>query len=1708
MESLAFAQTDSYHRINKSFVNFKKSPKERITRQYIENTLERLEELWKNFTNTHNEIIKTVDLKILKESEYYNKDFYSDTEELYIEYKCLLHSKLSSLPGCNVSLREHSNNSSSFQNVQLPKIAVPKFSGSYSEWTTFKDLFMSLVHNTSIDKALKMQYLKGSLTGEAEMLVRHINIAADNYDRCWAMIEERYSNTRVLSHNILKRLFNQRNVAIDSASGLKELLDTTSECLGALSNLGIDVSTWDILIIHMLSLRLDPDARKQWELQATSTASKSLPTFEQFKEFLTNRFRALEFIDTGSRPNKGQNIQRPKSFIATSSLCKICNSNHRLGSCKKFISADVQTRRDLAGKNGLCFNCLGSNHTARECRLKTTCRVCNRNHHTLLHEKSKVATQIKDSPEESGEGTSRPLDQAPVVCFSSGEILSRKQVLLATALIGAEARDGERKTVRAILDQGSQASFITEATAQYLGLKKIPVQGHISGVGQNKSVCSRYKVNITLVSLHNPNMKLTIQVLVLKKITAMLPGVKLVAVDWVCDLPLADPQYHTPNKIDMLLGAEVYSQVIQEGIRRSVDGMLVAQCTSLGWILFGATHSNQSRNIVTLHTCMEENDLLRKFWEIESDPIQNKKRILSEEEIYCEDFFKETTTRDKEGRYVVRLPFKKENSNLQIKNSKKIAERRLNLLSSRLSKSKDLKQQYTAAIDEYLQLNHVERIPSKEINKNGVYLSHFAVLRYDKDTTKVRVVFDASCKGENGVSLNDLLIAGPSLQPELRHLLLRWRLHRICLSADIVKMFLQIKVAAQDTDFQRILWKEDYSDKAKEYRLLRVTFGTACAPYLAVKVLQQVAIDEGASYPKASEKVATSFYMDDLLTGCDNIEEGKQIYNEMNELLGKAGFKLQKWSSNSEELLEMLQKNEYVPTEEVLKLKVDEVIKLLGLSWNRKSDAFRYSVTVPNQTKNITKRTIISDISRLYDPLGWVAPSVIVAKILIQKLWMSRIDWDDEVPSWIVNEWTTYRADLVQLGQIRIPRWINTTTNSKIVELHGFSDASKVAYAAVVYIRVIDNDGKIYVSLLTAKTKVAPIKQISIPRLELCAALLVTKLLDEIADVLNIPKKYIHAWTDSTVVLAWLNNHPSKWKTFVGNRVAEIITTLEPQCWSHVKSENNPADCASRGLKPSELVNNDLWFNGPRFLREEEVPYCKLVNTTDLEETKVHLVITKTENFWDKFSSLKNLIRVIAYCRRVLNWKKCKDKQGNQKLSHLSTLELKESLNCCVKESQKEHFKEEIIKIQQKKKLKGPLKSLNPYFDENEILRVGGRLQKSYLDDYRKHPIILPKHAHLTKLIIADAHLKTLHGGSQLMLTYIQSKYWILGAKEIIKSYVRKCIKCIRYAAPTNNQLMGQLPTARVTPSRPFKCSGVDYAGPISIRTSKGRGQHSYKGYICLFVCMATKAVHIEAVTDLSTQGFLAAFKRFVSRRGICSDIWSDNGTNFLGASKELHTLFAAEKSGILKEIAEHLAQNGTNWHFIPPRSPNFGGLWEAGIKSVKHHLRRVIGDTKLTYEELSTLLAQIEACLNSRPLSRLNNESDGFDALTPGHFLIGEPLLSVPDYDFKESSINSLRRWQLTQRMMQNFWRRWSQEYLTTFLRRYKWSSQIPEPNIGDLVLIKEDDLPPSRWLLGRVVSTHPGADGITRVVSVQTKSSTIKRPTSKICILPVSSS
>lgn len=361
-----------------------------------------------------------------------------------------------------------------------------------------------------------------------------------------------------------------------------------------------------------------------------------------------------------------------------------------------------------------------------------------------------------------------------------------------------------------------------------------------------------------------------------------------------------------------------------------------------------------------------------------------------------------------------------------------------------------------------------------------------------------------------------------------------------------------------------------------------------------------------------------------------------------------------------------------------------------------------------------------------------------------------------------------------------------------------------------------------------------------------------------------------------------------------------------------------------------------------------------------------------------------------------------------------------------------------------------------------------------------------------------------MHAGSQQLLASIRERYWPIKGRNAAKAVVRDCIRCFKAKPKACAPLMGRLPEERIKPSPPFYTTGVDYAGPFVIKNKAGRGAKEIKVYVCLFVCFVTKAIHLEVATDLTANNFIMALRRFISRRGKPSQVFSDNGTNFVGAKNKLDELgrfLVANKN----ELTNLISQEGIEWHFIPSNSPHFGGLWEAGVRATKFHFKRVASNSFLNYEEFYSLLVQVEAILNSRPLSPLSSDPNDLNPLTPAHFLVGRPLTALPEAALLATPENRLTRYQRIQRLQQQFWSRWSTEYLSELQNRTKWRQSQGAVKEGDLIVIKDERLPPLQWLLGRIVALHAGKDGTARVATIRTVKGELRRPLVKVCPLPL---
>jgi hypothetical protein len=589
-------------------------------------------------------------------------------------------------------------------------------------------------------------------------------------------------------------------------------------------------------------------------------------------------------------------------------------------------------------------------------------------------------------------------------------------------------------------------------------------------------------------------------------------------------------------------------------------------------------------------------------------------------------------------------------------------------------------------------------------------------------------------------------------------------------------------------------------------------------------------------------------------------------------------------------------------------------------------------------------------------------------------------------------------------------------------------------------------------------------------------------------------------WTDSTCVLDWLNSK-KKLPVFETNRVRKITDIIPAHQWSHVPGEENPADAPTRGISASALVQSREWFHGPEWLATRQFS-SDTVSCAGLYEEVNHVL-----PYIQKTSSLTKLKHVIGWCLRYI--KNRRAKKEDRTTGPLTAKELDYSLTRIVFCVQQESLKEELKKCKRGETVKSSIKFLSPFIDEFGILRVGGRLTQSYLPISKKVPMLLPGKHKFTELVLKSLHLTHCHAAPQLLLALAREQFWIVRGPDIAKKVVKTCIQCHRQNPATASQLMGQLPPSRVTPSRPFSRTGMDYAGPFYLCDRPGRNPRIKKSYMALFICMATKAIHLELVSDLSTPAFIGALTRFISRRGLPSDLYSDGGKNFVGAANEMREFLRFINSKTHNNgVTDALREKGIQYHFNPPLAPHQGGLWEAGVKSAKTHLKKVIEGRKPSVEEFSTLLCQVEACLNSRPLTQLSTDPNDFEVLTPGHFLVGSSLLAYPTDDLTHLKQNRLSRWQAVQQMVQHFWRRWEKEYLTMLHSRPKWF--IPQPNLepGVLVLIRDDDpaFGPLKWKLGRITKVFLGSDGDVRNCDVMTPNGPIyRRPIVKLSPLPI---
>ncbi|KAJ8041442.1 hypothetical protein HOLleu_12255 [Holothuria leucospilota] len=1304
------------------------------------------------------------------------------------------------------------------------------------------------------------------------------------YQQARSILETRFGNPHLVTEHIIHELRQRRQVR--SPVDIQSLADGASNALLVLSNLGMLHELNSQSAILDIVGRLDTSFGDRWKKLALKTkkSSGNYPDFKMLVTFLSDL--AAEVNDPvygfckkdkgydkskstsatfamSTQPVDGQdsNIHaghKSSPYARPESPCILCGQTHRLWHCVNFKRLSPKDRLDIVIKNNLCHNCLLSTHQTSKCGKKSVCSVkgCGKKHTMYIHidDETNVSTGQTD------------------VTYMNDFV--GKDVYMPVVVV--TVNDTER--VLALLDPGSSNSFCSERLSRNLGIKGKQRAYHLSTLNQCTSKKSEV-VNFTVTSDFGETLNMS-GVFVTRSIPARSSQVDWRSYEHLCDLDI--PQYDSYQGVDLLIGQDHAEAFLPLEIRRGKRGEPFAIRSIMGWYLNGQIRPQLVNANVICHfvtalgkTAVLE-DKINQLWLLENEGLEGYS-WSDEDKSVMELWNQECRLID--GHYELPIPWKDRNDPLP--NNYVVAKSRLDSLMKRL-RGQDLVDRYQIEINKLLDNGYAEVVPYNEIHtaRHVWYLPHHAVIT-EKKPDKLRVVFDCASR-YGGKSLNERCKQGPNLINNLLHVLLRFRLHKFAFHADIEAMYNQVKIPIKDRDALRFLWYKN--GRVLCMRMTSHLFGGIWCSSSSSFALRRTPVDCDYASPQVKDTVEKAFYVDDCLKSVSTKDDARMIIRDTPRVLRYGGFNLTKFIVNDLSILSDIP--EELRAKEVKDLCPKAVGKVLGVQWNISDDTFFFTVKI-NEGQLVTRRNMLSMVSSVFDPLGLAGPLVVSGKLLFQEATRLKLGWDDPVPVTLEKQWTSWIQSLLSMNVIglRDSRCVKPEGfDDAVIELHHFSDASKVAYGSCSYLRCVNKLGLIHTSLVVSKSKIAPLKQCTIPRLELQAAVLAAKVDKMLREELDIVIDRSYFWVDSEIVLKYINNDSRRFHVFVGNRVSMIRQLSSPCQWNFIPGKLNPADALSRGQALANL-DQDIWFGGPNFLRGYKGNWSQVKCSNELVaddpevRTKpVNLVsnivgasgwedpLSRISNY---FSSWNKLKRIVAWWLRLI--KVCRLRVPVKEV--LSIKEVRKAEILLIKHVQQQHFSDEIARLLTGASVakSSPLRLLIPFIDQDGLLRVGGRLIECKSIETR--PYIL-SHLHpVSKAIVNEVHCKA-HVGVEWTHSLVRQRYWILKARPLIKRLIHNCVTCRKLHGKPCTQFMGNLPLERIEPNKPpFAYVGIDVFGPFYVKLNRSE----VKRYGCMFTCLVTRALHIEKLNSLDTEAFINGLRRFISRRGCPEKIFSDH---------------------------------------------------------------------------------------------------------------------------------------------------------------------------------------------------------------------------------------
>lgn len=1539
-------------------------------------------------------------------------------------------------------------------NAKLPKLLLPSFDGDIQQWHQFWDRFEITIHKSNLSDADKLTYLLGCLQGSALNKVTGISTTNINYSVAIEILKKRYGSKAKLIDCHYAAIYKMKRCS-SSPTDCQRTLDDIEKNMRILQELGEDINgnqfrsaileKFPESVMTHVYMKTGCEESTQGLLKALEEVVSALEKTENRSlvdtdftqqgsssaaalHVSTERKEKRKHPDTKDRPqkrkmdHKKQSVQTHKK---TRAACIFCEGSHYNDMCKEVSSLEERKMK----LNGRCFYCFRKGHNAKACRIKRKCTHCKKLHNRALCPQKLTTVAGNNS------ATMKTLESS---CLTSN--YSNVISYLQTATVKILANNLEHQC-RLLLDCGSQRSYITAKTVNRLNLtpEKEPDLLLIYTFGSNDpKETSSPSVKVKLVTKRN--IKKTIQANVVPHITDRLP---VPNITMPSHIDVAADDNSMGEGIDILIGNDYYFSFIQTG-RICLQENLYLIDSDFGWLVSGKALDKAEDTILSVITYCQchnaecpyftEPDLplrnvdMKFLWSLESIGITDSPKTTQQEEA-VKHF--NATVEFRDSRYFVQWPWIQ--TPPDIPTNFGLAYGRLKSLLRRLDEN-TLKE-YEDILKEQLNAGVIEIVNTESSQKIGQqnppvhYLPHHIVKQRELNPTKRgRIVYDASAKIRDSKSLNEALYKGPSMLEDLTALLLKFRTGRIGITGDVEKAFLQVGLQEGDRDVTRFLWIKDINKEPTEENLLhlrfcRVPFGIISSPFILTATIRYHLSRNNSELLK---KVADRCYVDNLVTNSDSVAEAVELYTETRKIFSEISMNIRDWVSNNEEFINA------IPEE--YRGKQKETVKLLGLTWNLREDTLELKVhdDIANKESkaNVTKREVLKTLARVYDPCGFAAPLILPAKLLFQELCTRKVKWDSTIPDDMLERWSNVCDSLHLARDIKLPRYTGDKEVSKEenkYDLHCFTDASQNSYAAVVFL-VTYSPEKTNTAFIMSKARITPAEEkgdLKIPKLELLGYLIGSRLLKYVRNNLELVIENQYLWTDSMIVLSWMRSNKLL-PPFVLRRVNEIKQNSDvDHCY--INTNLNPADLATRPELWHEKKH--LWFNGPDFLKENKSCWPKNMHMQAGEQASFLLAGEALDEALDEAPSTIRRLQANFFPEEVAG-----------KETHLS-------------------------------------RNLGLFKDGDGVLRCRGRMMNASWPYEQKYPALIPKDSTFTNELISNTHITNYHVGTPHTLSLIRQRYWIPQGRAQVQKVLKKCPQCVKHGGgPYKLPPPPPLPSERVRYSTPFTYTGVDYFGPLFVdKTPRKR-------WVCLFTCLAVRAIHLEVVEDLSAEECLLAIRRFVAARGLPQMIVSDNAQNFKLTSEVL--------------TSPYCIQNKIYWKFIPQLAPWHGGFYERLVALVKHCLKRTMEKHLLHDSQLKTIIKEVETVVNTRPLTHVGSDLE--TVLRPADFLtLGKCLTTEPSekeiLTGTKVKIDLVNSWKRGQRILEEFKKMFIHQYLFSLRERYRHSSKQPRvtsektPKIGDLVQIKDDSKNRINWKVGNIISLLKGKDDQCRVAKVR---------------------